>query len=65
MMLPAIRLIEGTLEQPGGYSINGREYLGEDAEAWCEQARQIAAAGRCSIEVALRAILPMVQLEAS
>ena len=58
-----IELIEGTLEQPGGYSIDGRRFESEEAESLTDEARGIAYHTGRRIEDVLACIVPKEQLE--
>jgi hypothetical protein len=53
--LAAIELIEGTLEIAGGYSINGKQYVGDEHEAMVDEAKQMAfATGRDVKEILIQ-----------
>lgn len=65
-------LIQGTFDVLGGYSIDGREYRSEEAEALVDEAKTLAVAlamhnvgsARKSVEDVLAGIVPAEQLEA-
>lgn len=62
---PHIELIQGSMDQFGGYAIDGRRYLGEAAEALVDEAKEMAMhqPGR-SFEDVLAFIVPLEQLVA-
>lgn len=53
-----IKLIQGTMDQVGGYSVNGVEFVSEEAEALVDEAKEIAYATSRQVEVVLASILP-------
>lgn len=52
-----ITLIEGDLENFGGYALNGVEHVGEQEEALVNEARQMAYALGQTVESALERLL--------
>lgn len=59
-----VRLIEGSMDEFGGYELGGKRYTGEDAEMLVDEAREIAFATGKRIEDALLQIVPAEQLKA-
>lgn len=59
-----VRLIEGSMDEFGGYEVGGKRYTGEDAEVLVDEAREIAFATGKRIEDALLQIVPAEQLKA-
>jgi hypothetical protein len=53
-----VKVIEGTLEQAGGYSVDGQEFISEGAEQLVDEARMMACMTGRSIEEALSLIIP-------
>lgn len=58
-----VRLIEGSMDEFGGYEVGGKRYTGEDAEMLVDEAREIAFATGKRIEDALLQIVPAEQLK--
>lgn len=58
-----VRLIEGSMDEFGGYEVGGKRYTGEDAEVLVDEAREIAFATGKRIEDALLQIVPAEHLE--
>ena len=58
-----VRLIEGSMDEFGGYEVGGKRYTGEDAEMLVDEAREIAFATGKRIEDALLQIVPAEHLE--
>ena len=58
-----VRLIEGSMDEFGGYELGGKRYTGEDAEMLVDEAREIAFATGKRIEDALLQILPVEQIK--
>lgn len=54
-----IELIEGTLETAGGYSINGKQYVGDEHEALVDEAKQLAYSTGRKIEEILIQLAPV------
>lgn len=59
-----VRLIEGSMDEFGGYEVGGKRYTGEDAEMLVDEAREIAFATGKRVEDALLQIVPAEQLKA-
>lgn len=59
-----VRLIEGSMDEFGGYELGGKRYTGEDAEMLVDEAREIAFATGKRVEDALLQIVPAEQLKA-
>lgn len=53
-----IKLIEGTLDVPGGYFINGKQFVGDEHEALVCEAKQMASAIDRPVEEVLLKIIP-------
>lgn len=52
-----IKLIEGTLKTAGGYSIDGRQYIGDEHEALVDEAKKMAyATGRDVVDVLVQLV---------
>lgn len=58
-----VRLIEGSMDEFGGYEVGGKRYTGEDAEMLVDEAREIAFATGKRVEDALLQIVPAEHLE--
>lgn len=58
-----VRLIEGSMDEFGGYEVGGKRYTGEGAEVLVDEAREIAFATGKRIEDALLQIVPAEHLE--
>lgn len=58
-----VRLIEGSMDEFGGYEVGGKRYTGEDAEMLVDEAREIAFATGKRVEDALLQIVPAEQLK--
>lgn len=58
-----VRLIEGSMDEFGGYELGGKRYTGEDAEMLVDEAREIAFATGKRVEDALLQIVPAEHLE--
>lgn len=58
-----VRLIEGSMDEFGGYEVGGKRYTGEDAEVLVDEAREIAFATGKRVEDALLQIVPAEHLE--
>lgn len=53
-----IEILEGSEVKPGGYRINGVEFLGEEAEALVQEAKEMAFATRRDAVEVLAQIIP-------
>jgi len=53
-----VTILEGDLENFGGYSVNGQEFRSEEAEMLVDEAREMAFATRRNVEEVLATIIP-------
>lgn len=60
-----IELIEGAGNTAGGYSVNGKRYVGDEHEALVDEANQIAYATARTVEDVLLQIVPKAHLEST
>lgn len=58
-----MKLIEGTMAKPGGYSVNGKEFTGDEHEELVDEAKQIATDTGKPIADVLRQIVPKHHFE--
>lgn len=54
-----IELIEGTIETAGGYSINGKQYVGDEYESLVDEAKQLAYSTGRKVEEVLIQLVPV------
>lgn len=59
-----VRLIEGAMNDFGGYELGGKRYIGEDADVLVDEAREIAVSTGKRVEDVLLQIVPAEQLQA-
>ena len=57
-MSHVIKVIHGTMEKPGGYSVNGKEFTGDEHEALVDEAKQMAVDQGKRVEHVLQKIIP-------
>ncbi|MDP2759911.1 MAG: hypothetical protein Q8O64_05825 [Sideroxyarcus sp.] len=57
-LVPNIEVMEGTIDAAGGYSINGKPFIGDEHEALVDEARGIAYATGRKVEDVLVQIMP-------
>lgn len=58
-----VKLIEGTMDKPGGYSVNGKEFTGDEHEELVDEAKQMSIDTGKPIHHILRQIAPKHHFE--
>jgi hypothetical protein len=59
-----IEIIQGTMDEAGGYSVDGRMYVGDEHEALVDEAKEMAYSAGIQVEAALARIIPEGHLSA-
>lgn len=58
-----IEVIQGTMAEAGGYSVNGKHYVGDDHESLVDEAKEMAYRTGRSVEDAIHHIMPQEHLD--
>lgn len=58
-----IEVIQGTMEAAGGYSVNGKHYVGDDHEGLVDEAKQMAYSTGRQVEDVIHHIMPQEHLD--
>lgn len=60
-----VEVIEGDMSTPGGYSVHGKRYVGDEHEGLVDEAKQMAYSTGTSVADALSKIIPKEHLGGS